>query len=344
MGSLLEQAGRSACVEPDAKFVRLPAQVPDKKGRASQRNATETEKSHKDFLAEPYLHTIFYINLDKSADRAASVEKQLKETAPGVHFERWKASNRTDAKKIDKLDYTISKEKQWPSDGTKATYLSHHHVMQHISEQTDPKAVYIVLEDDAALSKDWHKEVMCQIKRLPADWDLFKFGYWPMPTAKHAYSHTCSSGDRQGVYNEYSCVQRSFALEWMGNLGYALRPAGAKTALEHLRQVPVMDVDGAMMPGCCIKGSVAVPQNYFVSRYSLIKHGHFNSVRLMDKQTSGVAQSLDSCDDRESSYQARVRLIEAFKRGEMESFEPQGEEGDAEVDLEMERVQSLAGF
>merc|ERR1719324_1467386 len=111
----------------------------------------------------------------------------------------------------------------------------------------------------------------------------------------------------------------------MGNLGLAMRPAGAAKAIEHLQQVPIMDVDGAMMPGCCVSNSTKVPQNVYVSRYSLVKHGKFHSVRLMDKKVSGTAIDLSKFnddDDRESSYQARVRVTEAFKRGDYASYAP----------------------
>merc|ERR550514_1969115 len=82
-----------------------------------------------------------------------------------------------------------------------------------------------------------------------------------------------------------------------------------------------------MMPGCCIKNSTLVAQNVYVSRYPLIHHGHFGSVRLNDKKKSGVTADLtklQSEDDlnRETSYQARVRVSEAFKRGELADLVP----------------------
>jgi GR25 family glycosyltransferase involved in LPS biosynthesis len=305
----------------------------------------------KQYLAEPYLHTVYYINLEKSKDRGDHMEKQLERTAPGVHAERFAARNKTDAKLLKdegKKFYSVNKEKQQAYGGTAATYLSHWYMLDTIAKHNDSRAVFVVLEDDAVLVDGWAEEVMCQIKQLPADWDLYKFGYWPLPSARWAYDHTCSGGLRQKAYNEYTCNQRSFALEWMGNLGYAVRPRGAQKAIEHLRQVPIMDVDGAMMPGCCVSNSSKVTQNVYVSRYSLVKHGKFHSVRLNDKQVAGVTPDLslfsDGEDERETSYQARVRLTEAAKRGELASYTDESPDEDPDDSKDDAKMTALAGL
>lgn len=344
-GSLLEKPGRPHCEVP-AGYVRQPTLLNDTKWKGSQHVPTEIEMHAKNYLAEPYIKTIFYINLNKSADRADHMLKQLNKTAPGYHAERFAAKNRSDAKNLDKKLYTTNKEHVQGASGTVATYLSHRAMLQHIAKQTEPNAVYFVLEDDAVLTEGWAEEAMCQIKLLPADWDLYKFGYWPLPGAQWAYDHTCSGNKRQKLYNQFSCNQRSFALEWMGNLGYAVRPAGARRALEHLHNVPIMDVDGAMMPGCCVSNSTLVTQNVYVSRYTLVKHGKFHSVRLMDKQTAGTTVDLtafsDGEDDRETSYQARVRITEAYKRGDFAAFAPQDDAEESDDDID--KVSALAGL
>jgi len=345
--SLLEKpSGRPHCVVPPS-YTRLPTQDVNSKWKGSQRVPTPIELQKKDYLAEPYLHTIYFINLERSADRKASMEKQLNNTAFGRHFERYPARTRADAKLMVKEKYTENKEKKYPGSGTAATYLSHWHMLEKISKFNDSRAVFIVLEDDAVLTDSWSDEVMCQIKLLPADWDLFKFGYWPLEGARWAHDHTCSGNVRQAKYNDYTCNQRNFALEWMGNLGYAVRPQGAAKAIEHLGQVPIMDVDGAMMPGSGITNSTKVPQNVYVSKYSLIKHGKFNSVRLKDKLGVATAPDVEAFadvdnNDRETSYQARVRIGEAFKRGELSDFEEPKE--DSVEDSDKKEVKPLAGL
>lgn len=363
--SLLEKPLRKC--EMPKNFKRLPTQQNDTKGRRSQRLPTELELKEKDYLAEPYLHTIYFINLDKSEDRAKHMEKQLNSSMwseqlnrPKYHYERFAAKNRSDAKMMDRKKYSVNTRSEHPGMGTVATYLSHWHALEKIATHPDKNAVFIVLEDDARLPDNWADEVMCQVKQLPADWDLFKFGYWPLPGARWAGDRTCSGSIRQKEYNEYTCNQRSFALEWMGNLGYAVRPNGAKTTLEHLREVPVMDVDGAMMPGCCIKNSTNVAQNVYVSRHSVIHHGNFGSVRLSNKlkviSTTSDLRTLSNDDDRETSYEAYIRLSEAFKRGELAEYEdnsvdePKNTVNYREVEVEVDnskdqdKVTSLAGL
>lgn len=349
--SLLEMSGRPHC-EIEKNFVRLPELVNDTKGRGSQRQATDAEMNDPNYLADPYLHTIYFINLDKSVDRKEFMLKQLNTTAHGYHAEKFAARNRSFAKlkltPSNKQEYTVNKENRWAGTGTIATYLSHRHMLEKIAQHKDSRAVFIVLEDDAVLTDGWVEETMCQIKQLPADWDLFKFGYWPLPNARWAYDHSCSGGIRQRAYNKYTCNQRAFALEWMGNLGYAVRPAGAAKAIEHLREVPIMDVDGAMMPGCCVSNSTKVAQNVYVSRFNLVKHGKFHSVRLRDTQKAGTVPDLsafsDEDDDRETSYQARVRLTEASKRGEgVDNWYPQEDEI-TDDKVEQDKVTALAGL
>lgn len=362
--SLLEMSGIPKCEVPK-DFVRLPQLVNDSKARGSQRLATDEEMNDPNFLADPYLHTVYFINLNKSLDRHESMLKQLNnsayeyfnKTGTKYHYERFLAKNKTEAKGMVKSDYTVNKENPYAGAGTVATYLSHWHMLDKIAKFNDSRAVFIVLEDDAVLTDGWVDEVMCQIKQLPADWDLFKFGYWPLPSARWAYDHSCSGGIRQRAYNKYTCNQRAFALEWMGNLGYATRPQGARKAIEHLRQVPIMDVDGAMMPGCCVRNSTNVAQNVYVSRFNLIRHGKFRSVRIHgtpdfhDTMKAGTTPDLtkwggnaESDDERETSYQARVRIIEASKRGDhVDTWMGPEEDVDSEK-KEQDKVTALAGL
>merc|ERR1719217_1564801 len=91
-----------------------------------------------------------------------------------------------------------------------------------------------------------------------------------------------------------------------------------------------MDVDGAMMPGCCVSGSTTVPQNVYVSRFNLVKHGRFGSVRLTAKGPAKALEEYDTRteeeeDGRESSYAARQRISQSFLNGDIKADEIEAE-------------------
>jgi hypothetical protein len=156
-GSLLEKPGRKKC-EIAADFHRLETLENDTKWKGSQRLPTKLELADKQYLAEPYLHTVYYINLEKSKDRAEHMMKQLERSAPGVHAERFAARNKTDAKLLkgdDKKFFSVNKEHQQAYGGTAATYLSHWYMLDKIAKHNDSRAVFLVLEDDAVLVDGW---------------------------------------------------------------------------------------------------------------------------------------------------------------------------------------------
>jgi len=127
-------------------------------------------------------------------------------------------------------------------------------VTHNKSDHTD---VYFILEDDVAFvhdnrekekKTDWIEQAMCHISKLPADWDMYKFGYWTESLQRRPQG-SCGSSK---AFNEWSCQQRDVTTDgqWeiMGNQAYAVRPQGAANLLKYLKSKMVMDVDGAMVP------------------------------------------------------------------------------------------------
>lgn len=315
----------------------------------AHRVPTDEEKSRPGFYAAPHIEKIFYINLDKSIDRKASVEAEIQQGFPGVKFERFRATTKGEAKLLAKdfEKYTSWRNSkgtgfgQYSDNGIQATYHSHRALLEKISKMPDPNAVYIIVEDDVHFKKNEVMEnVKCQIHMLPPEWDLFKFGYTGFlmkidQSLKDKYGYPgCTAGER---INEHTCHQEKFNWNWMGNQAYAVRPKGAAVLLEHLQKVPIMDVDGAMMPGVNYqkKGDpLPVWPNTYVSKHNLVGHYGFKPDRTTAFKAAVQEEALDEArvettrkliekenvpdeDSRETSSQEMARL----EKGQSDLFD-----------------------
>eukprot|EP00746_Dinoflagellata_sp_MGD_P148989 gnl/MRDRNA2_/MRDRNA2_81106_c0_seq1.p1 gnl/MRDRNA2_/MRDRNA2_81106_c0~~gnl/MRDRNA2_/MRDRNA2_81106_c0_seq1.p1 ORF type:complete len:397 (+),score=93.72 gnl/MRDRNA2_/MRDRNA2_81106_c0_seq1:69-1193(+) len=256
-------------------------------------------------LEEPMLTKIFYINLEKSVERANETEETLAQVFPGVPFERWKATGKNTAGQLLKDPVWKKKPRmQGTGIGSTATWFSHYFLIKHISEMEDPNAVFLIFEDDVMMKRpNLQQDIMCQIKQLPADWDLFKFGYWGyrMEVAQSKVGYPTCGGKQ---INEYTCQQKGFQWNYMGNQGYALRPGGAKAIATKLENTMIMDVDGAMMPGG--KHSFYSHPNVYVSKHTLIQH----SWRHTSTRTNG--------GERKNSYDAPAASLKVSSVNEDE--------------------------
>lgn len=274
------------------------------------------------------LKKIFYINLEKSKFRAKSMETWLEETTSKYSHERWPASTKEEADKEHYAEFSRrGKHHGYQGKGTVATYLSHTFLLKHIANLEN--GVYMVLEDDSKpKGKEWADEVMCHIRELPQDWHFYKFGYW------NTGGHGCADFPKAG---KFSCKLTHHSYEFMGNQGYAVTPRGAKRMLKHLYEMPVMDIDGAMMSGQAW-GNLGskIDANYYVAKHTYLQHDQslgsqresanggksFFSIKC-DTETKAelceeeVRQNNDE-DGRESSFAAKQRVARSFlKTGKM---------------------------
>lgn len=265
------------------------------------RKPTEDEMSQKTFYDEPHIEKLYYINLQSSVSRRKHMEQML----ANVKFPhaRWPAITKKEAAEISKTRVSEFTDEGMNkiSHGTAGCYFSHHTLLQNISKEEDPNAVFIIMEDDIGLTAKILEEVECQLKMLPPEWDLFKFGYMGYhlshvrkgspPPARKPYKYPECPGDQ---INKYTCHEADYNANYMGAQAYAVRPTGAATIIQHLRNKPIMDIDGAMM---VIggespvewdnawqqehKGHVPKWINTYVSKRNMVNHENFGgSTRL----------------------------------------------------------------
>jgi len=77
--------------------------------------------------------------------------------------------------------------------------------------------------------------------------------------------------------------------EWMGNMGFAIRPRGAAAMLKYLKSKQVMDVDGAMLPTAWQPRNAP---NYYTSRLNLVWHKSPKNGRSGMLETSSESVNL----------------------------------------------------
>lgn len=276
----------------------VPAGFVRKVNPKSHRQPTEEELSQPGFFDKPHIEKIFYINLDKSLNRKESIERNIDSAFPGVKYERWPATKKFQVGKIMKANISsFTNIGNQVGAGSQATYLSHHFLLQHIAMQTDPNAVFIIMEDDILLDRTGlMHSVECQLNMLPPEWDIFKFGYWGFRMEGHTKKWGYPHCDGEQI-NDNTCHQEHFNWNYMGNQAYAVRPKGAANLIEHLKNIPVMDIDGAMMPGINWGKKYDKPlwPNTYVSKYNMVGHGSFASLRL---KTAVAEEALDDVDEK----------------------------------------------
>lgn len=297
------------------------------------RHVSWEETKQPGYLDEPQLREIFYINLpaaskqqEKMEDvltasmRTTKVNYQLKQMSqPEIQYSRFKAITVKDIKKKEsKRLFAAYSTGEWGQDAQEkdkiaATWLTQVKLLEDIAKKANGTAsdhtdVYFILEDDVAFlhdlrekekKTDWIEQAMCHISKLPADWDMYKFGYWTESLLKRPKG-TCGTAKN---LNDYSCQQRDLneegQFEIMGNQAYAVRPAGAANMLKYLKNKMVMDVDGAMLP---MKWQPLNQPNYYNAKVPLVWHHAPKANHIYDsfiEQESEQEEQVDhSVDDK----------------------------------------------
>lgn len=313
-----------------AKLCQVPANFKRTVNPKAHRMPTQEEMNQKSFYEEPRIEKIYYINLEKSENRRLHIEEQIQKGFPGVKSERWVATGKGKAGKFLKQNlrnFTLIGYGGYSNIGIQATYLSHVTALQKIAEEKDPNAVFMIMEDDVWLHKpNLMENVNCQLKMLPPEWDIFKFGYWgfrmekPVKHTKWPYPNC--AGEQ---INEWTCHQEHFNWNYMGNQAYAVRPQGARNMLEHLKKTPIMDVDGGMMPGITWNKKVGKPlwPNTYVAKHNMVGHGGFASVRM---KSAVAEEGLDEMDGIDESVSERLMKEAKDMANDEDSMETSADE------------------
>jgi len=148
-------------------------------------------ESSKDYETPKTVKKIFFINVDGQHERKLHMEHELKKKSNGVPFERFKAFAKNAVPNNPKHPvwklYSKGRYTPWlERDGQKKVYaaihFSNYQVMEKILKE-DPRGadsddVYMIMEDDATLAKNWDKKLNQILSHTPKEWDMLRVGYW----------------------------------------------------------------------------------------------------------------------------------------------------------------------
>merc|ERR1719160_2300602 len=240
-----------------SSFIEGPIDMHQKvheNGKATLEQTIAEEEQKKDETIN--IKKVFYINLDKETQKKNKMEAKLKQS--GLTYERFPAATWQEIQKMPKDKDVPQELLQYSSQGnsdylkwfpenakqvTHAIYLSHARLLKKISEEdNDSDDVYVVLEDDVTLNKNWKEELTEKAKTLPKDWDVAKFVYWGIKR--------CEDKVPDSDWYEYrspSMWTNKVDSMYSGNQAYMFRAKSIKNILQQLRGMPIMDIDGAMI-------------------------------------------------------------------------------------------------
>jgi GR25 family glycosyltransferase involved in LPS biosynthesis len=129
---------------------------------------------------------IWYINLDRSVDRKASLQTELKKL-PALPVQRWKAVDGNDLSEEDIQALGVPnwsrpefapKEKQKQRKNEIACFLSHRTLLEHLQTlPRNPEDGHFIFEDDIEILPNLKSQWNTAVHGLDGDWDMIFLGY-----------------------------------------------------------------------------------------------------------------------------------------------------------------------
>lgn len=113
---------------------------------------------------------VFVINLDRSTDRLALVDAQLRQA--GVPFTRFPA---VDGSRVDRDSPDVARwARRFATDSMLGCALSHVYLWRHVQAAGVPAA--LIMEDDVQLAPDFLARLETVLQEVPADFDVLYLG------------------------------------------------------------------------------------------------------------------------------------------------------------------------
>tara|TARA_B100000035_G_C20973828_1_gene542260 strand:- start:129 stop:893 length:765 start_codon:yes stop_codon:yes gene_type:complete len=228
----------------------------------------ETEK-----FSQCPIDNTYVINLAKDKERMNTVSKELRRE--NINFKRFNAIYGKD------LNLKSQKCKKYFTDnltkelkpGQLGCSMSHITIWEEIASKNNNN-LYMILEDDAIVPKNFNKDVMKYIKEMPKNWDMLLLGANRLIGKKYSENllYTDRSIKRNGNYGLYA---------------YIIKP---KTAEKLLKTCEKMDktIDHYLNKNFYINHNVFFCNPHFVSHNYDYHSNLFNRVRSKDASKNNI--------------------------------------------------------
>tara|TARA_E500000178_G_C17027753_1_gene758917 strand:+ start:198 stop:962 length:765 start_codon:yes stop_codon:yes gene_type:complete len=215
----------------------------------------------------------YIVNLDKDKHRFNSISKELKRE--NINFKRFSAIFGKDLDlNSERCQKFFSKKaiKELKA-GQMGCSMSHIILWEEIATKNNDN-IYMILEDDAVLPKNFNKEVMKYIKEMPDNWDMLLLGANSLIGKKYSENllYTDISIKKNGNYGTYA---------------YLIKP---KSAQKLLKTCEKMDktIDHYLNKNFYIKHNVFFCNPHFVSHNYDYVSNLVNRVRSKDASKNNI--------------------------------------------------------
>jgi len=255
-----ENPSVSACLSDDRNTALTKQHLEDRNTILKNVQPWKFENASMEaYQQTPKIEHVYYINGDDKR-RQKFMETQLKKG--NVSYNRWPATLADD---VDKMpvnggvpqhcwDYSSGGMAEYLQKmdidsvlGTVGVYLSHADLMSHIGKHYNTSDnLVVIMEDDAQLTKSWEKGLLQSVKTLPADWDIARFVFWGGKRCQDAVPHPTIEGGKGDWYEARGPDTIGETNMYAGNQAYIVRPKSIPYIMATLRDMPVMDIDGAL--------------------------------------------------------------------------------------------------
>ena len=209
----------------------------------------------------------YIINLDKDKQRMDTISKEL--NRENINFKRFSAINGND------LDIKSEKCKKYFTDditkelkpGQMGCSLSHITIWEEIASNNNNN-MYMIMEDDANVPRNFNKDIMKYVNEMPKNWDMLLLGANRLIGKKYSNNllYTDKSIKRNGNYGLYA---------------YIIKPNTAKKLLRTCEKMN-KTIDHYLNKNFYINHNVFFCNPHFVSHNYDYHSNLFNRVRSKD--------------------------------------------------------------
>jgi len=221
----------------------------------------------------------YVVNLDKDKERMEIVKNELKRE--NIPFKRFSAVNgktlNLSSPKCNKYFSELGKNKLKRSQ--MGCSMSHITLWETIANHKNVNDVFMILEDDAVVPKDFHTKIHPYFNELPTDWDMLLLGANSMIGKKYSKNllYTDKTIKKNGNYGTYA---------------YLIRPNCAKKLL---RTCEKMDktIDHYLNKNFYLNHKVYFCNPHFVTHNYNFMSNIFNRTRENDSAKNNIIKVIN---------------------------------------------------
>jgi len=169
------------------------------------------------------IEDIWYINMDKSTERRAYMQKEIRKLGAKIPFYRWpgvnghalseKDFNQLEIPAWSRPEFTVE-ARQKIRKGELGCYLSHLTLLKYLTTlSAEPHKGHLILEDDIQIEHGFMEKVKRAFRHVPADWDIVTFGITERGKNPHVIDVQHTIGRTIWMNNDFAYLVKHSSLQ-----------------------------------------------------------------------------------------------------------------------------------